>query len=83
MTENVSHIGLLLQILQIFVIVGGGIYALATLRLTVGNIKIDMVDMKVELKKLGDIVVTLAVTSKRLDNVEEDIREMKRGRPVP
>ncbi len=80
MTENISHIGVLLQILQIVAIIGGGIFALATLRTTVGAIKTDVVDMKIELKKLGDIVVTLAVTSKRLDNVEDDIREMKRGR---
>ncbi len=80
MTENISHVGLLLQVLQIFVIIGGGIFALATLRSTVGRLASDIVDVKAELKKLADVMVTLAVTSKRLDNVEEDIREMKRGR---
>ncbi len=80
MTENVSHVGLLLQILQIIVIVGGGIFALATLRSTVGRLASDIVDVKAELKKLADVLVTLAVTSKRLDNVEEDVRDLKHGR---
>ncbi len=80
MTENISHVGLLLQVLQIFVIVGGGIFALATLRSTVGRLASDIVDVKAELKKLGDVLVTLAVTSKRLDNVEEDVRDLKHGR---
>ncbi len=80
MTENISHIGILLQVLQIFAIVGGGIFALATLRSTVGRLASDIVDVKAELKKLGDVLVTLAVTSKRLDNVEEDVRDLKHGR---
>ncbi len=79
MTENIN-IGLLLQVLQIAVIVGGGIFALATLRNTVGRLASDIVDVKAELKKLGDVLVTLAVTSKRLDNVEEDVRDLKHGR---
>lgn len=75
-----SDIGVALQILQIVVIVCGGIFALATLRNTVKNLAVDIIDMKVELKKLGDVLVTLAVTSKRLDNVEQDIRDLKHGR---
>jgi hypothetical protein len=39
-----------------------------------------MSDMKSELRKLSEVLVVLAVTSKRLDNVEEDIRDMKNGR---
>ncbi len=79
MIENAS-IGLFLQVLQIIVIVGGGIFALGTLRSTVGRLASDIVDVKAELKKLGDVLVTLAVTSKRLDNVEEDVRDLKHGR---
>ncbi len=80
MTENISHLGVLLQLLQIVVIISGGIFALATLRSTVGRLASDIVDVKAELKKLGDVLVTLAVTSKRLDNAEEDIRDLKHGR---
>jgi len=79
-TENISHIGVILQVLQILVILCGGIFALATLRTTVGTLKTDMVDMKEEIKKVGQVLVTLAVTTTRLDAIEEDIRDLKRGR---
>jgi hypothetical protein len=73
-TINVGHI------LQIVVIIGGGVSALIVMRNTVANLKEDMTDMKTEIKKVGEVLVTLAVTTKRLDNVEEDIRDMKHGR---
>jgi ethanolamine ammonia-lyase small subunit len=73
-TVNVGHI------IQILLIAGGGISALAVMRNIVATLKSDMSDMKSELRKLSEVLVVLAVTSKRLDNVEEDIRDMKNGR---
>jgi ethanolamine ammonia-lyase small subunit len=73
-TINVGHI------IQILLIAGGGISALAVMRNIVATLKSDMSDMKSELRKLSEVLVVLAVTSKRLDNVEEDIRDMKNGR---
>jgi ethanolamine ammonia-lyase small subunit len=73
-TVNVGHI------IQILLIAGGGISALAVMRNIVATLKSDMTDMKSELRKLSEVLVILAVTSKRLDNVEEDIRDMKNGR---
>jgi ethanolamine ammonia-lyase small subunit len=73
-TVNVGHI------IQILLIAGGGISALAVMRNIVATLKADMSDMKSELRKLSEVLVVLAVTSKRLDNVEEDIRDMKNGR---
>jgi tRNA1(Val) A37 N6-methylase TrmN6 len=67
-------------IIQIIAIVGGGFSFLIMMRSTVNNLATDIVEMKTELKKCGEALVTLAVTSKRLDHVEEDIREMKHGR---
>jgi prefoldin subunit 5 len=67
-------------IIQIIVIVGGGLIAMISMKSTVDNIKSDMDEMKTDLKKVGDALVTLAVATKRLDHVEEDIREMKHGR---
>jgi hypothetical protein len=67
-------------VIQILVIIGGGLSALIVMRSTVKNVEEDIRDMKTELKKCGEALVTLAVTSKRLDHVEEDIREMKHGR---
>lgn len=73
-TINIGHI------VQIIVILGGGISALAIMRSTVANLKDDMTDIKVDLKEFGKAIVTLAVATKRLDNIEEDIRDMKHGR---
>lgn len=73
-TINIGHI------LQIAVLLGGGLYALVLMRGTVSNLKEDMTDMKTEIKKLGEVLVTLAVATKRLDNIEEDLRDMKHGR---
>jgi ethanolamine ammonia-lyase small subunit len=73
-TINVGHI------IQILLIAGGGLSALAVMRNIVATLKSDMSDMKSELRKLSEVLVILAVTSKRLDNVEEDIRDMKNGR---
>lgn len=67
------------NIIEIGTIVVGGIATLVTLRNTVNNLKNDMTDMKAEIKKVGEVLVTLAVTTKRLDHVEEDIRDLKRG----
>jgi prefoldin subunit 5 len=68
------------NIIEILVIVGGGLLALVTLRNTVNNLKEDMTDMKTEIKKVGEVLVKMAVTQTRLDNVEQDIRDMKHGR---
>ena len=75
-----DNIGISLQVLQIVVIVCGGIFALATMRSTVRNLVTDIIDIKLELKKLADVLVTLAITGKRLDRVEEDVRDLRHGR---
>lgn len=73
-TINVGHI------IQIGVILGGGLLALIVMRNTVSNLTADMTEMKTEIKELGKVLVTLAVATKRLDNIEEDLRDMKHGR---
>jgi hypothetical protein len=67
------------NIIEIGVIGGGGIIAIVTLRSTVGNMKADLTDMKAELKKVGEVLIKMAVTDQRLSNVEQDIREIKHG----
>lgn len=61
------------------VTIGGGLVALGSFRKSVENLTKDMTDMKTEIKEVGKALVTLAVTTTRLDNVEQDIRDMKRG----
>ena len=68
------------NIIEISVIVSGGLLTLVTMRNTVNNLKEDMTDMKTEIKKVGEVLVKMAVTQTRLDNVEQDIRDMKHGR---
>ena len=67
------------NIVEIGSIIGGGLLALVTLRNTVNNLKTDMTDMKTEIKKVGEVLVKMAVTQTRLDNVEQDIRDLKHG----
>jgi hypothetical protein len=68
------------NLIEIASIVGGGVLVLITLRNTVTNLQTDVGDMKKEIKKVGDVLVQMAVTSTRLDNVEQDIRDLKHGR---
>ena len=68
------------NIIEIATIAIGGIATLITLRVTVGNIKTDMVDMKAEIKKVGEVLIKMAVVNTRLDNAESDIRELRHGR---
>jgi putative Mn2+ efflux pump MntP len=68
------------NIIEIASIIGGGLLVLVSLKNTVSNLKNDMTDMKEEIKKVGQVLVTLAVTTTRLDNAEQDIRELKHGR---
>lgn len=68
------------NIIEIGAIVGGGLLALVTMRNTVRNLKEDVTDMKTEIKKVGEVLIKMAVTQTRLDNVEQDIRDLKHGR---
>lgn len=67
------------NIIEITSILGGGALVLLQLKNTVGNLKTDVTDMKAELKKVGEVLIKLAVTDTRLSNVEQDIRELKHG----
>lgn len=60
--------------------IGGGLLAAGSFKNTVSTLKTDMTDMKTEIKKVGEVLVKMAVTQTRLDNVEQDIRDLKHGR---
>lgn len=68
------------NLIEIGSIIGGGLLVLVALRNTVANLQSDVGDMKKEIKKVGDVLVQMAVTSTRLDNVEQDIRDLQHGR---
>ena len=67
------------NLFEIGSIVFGGLLALASLRSSVGSIKNDMIDMKAEIKKVNEVLIKMAVTDNRLNNLEADIRELKHG----
>lgn len=66
------------SILQIVAMVGGGVMVLIAMRIDVKNIKEDLVDMKTELKKVGDILTNQAITNHRLQSLEEWRRTVDR-----
>lgn len=67
------------NIIEIGVIAVTGLAALVSLRNTVTNMKADLTDMKSEIKKVGDVLIKMAVTDQRLTNAEHDIRELRHG----
>lgn len=74
------------NIIEILVIGCGGIGAVWAVRNSVANLgrdltrmEADFCDMKLEIKKVGDVLIRMAVTDTRLTNVEQDVREMKHG----
>lgn len=67
------------NVIEIISILGGGLLVLISLNNTVGNLKTDVTDMKAELKKVGEVLIAIAVTTTRLDALEQDIRELKHG----
>lgn len=67
------------NLIEVGAFVGGGFVALISMRGTVNTLKNDVIDMKTEIKKVGDVLIKMAVTDTRLSNVEQDIRELKHG----
>lgn len=67
------------NIIEIGSIVGGGILVLITLKSDVKSLKRDFAGMQEEIKKLGEVLIKLAVAETRIANVESDIRELRRG----
>lgn len=67
------------SLLQIGVFAAGGIAALVTLKNKITDITTDLVDMKQEIKKVGDVLIKMAVTDQRVTNLEQDVRELRHG----
>ncbi|MGX0963143.1 hypothetical protein AB7M63_003592 [Bradyrhizobium japonicum] len=81
------------NIIEIVSIIGGGVLVLITLRADVGALKTgakalsdDIDAMQAELKKLSDVLISLAdirgeirVLDSRITGAEQDIRELRHG----
>jgi len=75
------------NIIQIAVIAGGGIAAFAAIKVTVANLKSDVVALQSEVKQIGSVLVKMAdmrgeirVLDTRVAAAEQDIRELRHGR---
>lgn len=75
------------NIIEISTIAIGGIYAFVNVKNSVANfandltrMQIDFTDMKVEIRKVSDVLIRMAVADTRLTGLEQDIREMKHGK---
>lgn len=79
------------NIIEIATIAVGGIIAIVQVKNSVSTLrkelsleldfmKTDFTDMKTEIKKVGDVLIKMAVTDQRLLGVEQDVRELKHGR---
>lgn len=76
----------ILHAFEILSIIGGGIYvsykvgsATTEIQSAIESQGTMIAELKTETKKIGEVLVTLAITSTRLDNLEADIRELKHG----
>lgn len=75
------------DIVEIVVLVGGGVVTIAVLRSSVGFMRKEMATMQLEIKKIGEILTNLAVNTIRQDNtdrrvaiLEAEIRDLRHGR---
>lgn len=82
--EQTITVGNIIEIISILV---GGLTVFVTLRNTVANIKDDVQNMQIEIKKLGEILIAQAdirgeikVIESRVVATEQDIRELRHGR---
>lgn len=67
------------NMIEIAVMTVCGIVAIVTLKNTVGIMKADLTDLKSEIKKVTEVLVRMDETARRLTNVEQDIRDLRRG----
>ena len=65
------------NIIEITSILGGGVLVLNSLKNTVINLKNDVGEMQNEIKKIGDVLTNMAVANVRIDNLEQDVRDLK------
>jgi len=68
------------SIAEVATLLGGGLVAVGVMRNTVTHIKKRVDDMETELKEFSKALMQLAVQHNRLNNIEEDIRDLKHGR---
>jgi hypothetical protein len=67
------------NLVEIASIIGGGLMVMVTLRGDVANIKAEVGGIQLEIKKIGDVLITQADQNRRILHLEEDFRELRHG----
>lgn len=67
------------NLFEIASIIGGGLMVMATLRGEVANIKAEVGGIQLEVKKIGEVLITQADQNRRILHLEEDLRELRHG----
>jgi hypothetical protein len=70
------------NLVEIASIIGGGLMVMVTLRGDVANIKAEMGGIQLEVKKIGDVLITQADQNRRILHLEEDFRELRHGQGI-
>jgi hypothetical protein len=67
------------NLVEIASIIGGGLMVVITLRGDVANMKAEVGGIQLEIKKIGDVLITQADQNRRILHLEEDFRELRHG----
>jgi hypothetical protein len=67
------------NLVEIASIIGGGLMVMITLRGDVANMKAEVNGIQLEIKKIGDVLITQADQNRRILHLEEDFREFRHG----
>ncbi|MCC7047215.1 MAG: hypothetical protein IT562_10920 [Alphaproteobacteria bacterium] len=68
------------SIVQIIVMAFGGLTVLIAIRFDVARLKGDVVDMKAEIKKVGEVLVAMAVQGEQISTLQKQVDELRHGR---
>lgn len=68
------------NILEVSAIIGGGLLVIVRQTVTLGFMKKELEAMQSEIQKIAAIITDNSLINQKIAYLEEDIREMKRGR---
>ena len=80
MPLNIDYTIGLGSIVEVVGMIGGGLIVIGTLKGTVTAVKEELQSMQMEMKEFGKALIQLARQDIRLKNLEEDIRDLRRGK---
>ena len=67
------------NVIEIGTIASGGVWFLIRMSNTLTIVKSDVAMMQKEIVKIGEVLTKIAVTESRLNNIEDDLRELRKA----